>query len=175
MSLFNYGINGYGFPLPRNIIKKYVDKSFDIINNRANSETDIDISRSTVMYLCGHQTMVVVYIYRKCKGLLRGRLVFLKKQIDRMLQCHFTKFRYRTHYLSLKRKAAFIDIVLNKGINGYEGDIQEEWDICMQTPDLYDAGQVIDCRLKQAEWYGLTEGVEELKAIRNRILELRKE
>ena len=69
---------------------------------------------------------------------------------------------------------AYINATLHKGQNGFEGDIQKEWDICMQTPILYEAGQVLNCRLIQAKLYGLSDGTKELKMIRERILDLRK-
>ena len=175
MSIFNKGIRGYGFPLPRFIIQKYVDQTVEILRNQKIDERSVDISRSTVMYLCGYQTKIVIFLYRKSRGLIKRRMLFIKDQIERLLQFRFTKFRYRTHYLSLCRQMAYIDVAISRGKNGYQGDVQAEWDICMQTPILFDAGQVLNCRLVQAKWYGLTEGVDELNEIRNMILDLRKE
>jgi len=174
MSFFNMGILGYGFPLPGCVIRKHVDKTVEILDNQKTDEHSIDISRSTVMYLCGYQTKLAILLYRKSHGLIKQRMQFLRKQIERLLRFPFTRFRYRTHYLSLCRQMAYIDGALCNGQNGYQGDIQAEWDICMQTPILFDAGQVLNCRLVQAEWYGLTDGVEELNEIRNMILDLRK-
>ena len=175
MSIFNMGVCGYGFPLPLFLIRKYVDKTVDILENQITDEVSVDISRSTVMYLCGYQTKIAVYLYRKSRGLIKRRMLFLRKQIDRLMHIHFTRFRYRTHYLSLCRQMAYIDSAICKGKSGYQGDIQAEWDICMQAPILFDAGQVLNCRLLQAEWYGFTDGVDDLNIIRGMILDLRKQ
>ena len=43
----------------------------------------------------------------------------------------------------------------------------------MQTPDLFDAGQVLRTRMIQAKWFELS-GIDELVRIRERILDLRK-
>ena len=75
--------------------------------------------------------------------------------------------------MSLCRQSAYIEASIHRGKNGYEGDIQKEWDICMQTPILFDAGQLLQARLIQADWYGYTDCVEEMKEIRTRILDLR--
>ena len=165
---------GYGFPLPKSVIRKYVDQTVEILKGKKTDEESGDISRGTVLYICGWQTKAAIFLYRISRGLIKGRLLFLKKCIDELLQYPFTRFRYRTHYLSLCRQAAYIEAVLHKGERGYEGNIQKEWDICMQTPILYDAGQVLNARLVQAKMYGLTDGVDELTEIRNRILDLRK-
>ena len=175
MSVFNRCFIGFGFPLPRYVIKKYVDRTVDILNTKKADEKSADISRSTVMYLCGRQTKLALYLYRISHGLIKRRMLFLREQIKKLLSFPFTRFRYRTHYLSLCRQLAYMDCTLSNGKNGYQGDIQAEWDICMQTPNLFDAGQVLNCRLVQAKWYGLDEGVTELKEIREMILDLRKE
>lgn len=138
-----------------------------------NDEESVDICRGTVLYLCGWQTKVFVFVYHLSNGFIKSRLIFLKECIDSLTKFPFTRFRYRTHYLSLCRQASYIESIINKGKNGYEGDIQKEWDICMQTPDLYDAGQVLRTRMIQAKWFGLS-GIDELVRIRERILDLRK-
>ncbi len=107
----------------------------------------------------------------KSHGVIKSRMLFLKDCIDELKEYPFTRFRYRTHYLSLCRQAGYIDAVINK--YGYQGDIQKEWNICMQTPILYDAGQVLQSRIYQAKFSGITDGVEDLKKIRQRILDLR--
>lgn len=33
--------------------------------------------------------------------------------------------------------------------NGFYGDVQHEWDICMETPNLFDARMVIRARMLQ--------------------------
>jgi len=163
-----------GIPLPKHIIQHNVDKTEEILRNKRVDDHSSDISRGTVMYLCGNQTKIAILLYMASRGLIKCRLLFLKDCIERLLQYPFTRFRYRTHYLSLCRQMAYINATLHKGQNGFEGDIQKEWDICMQTPILYEAGQVLNCRLIQAKLYGLSDGTKELKMIRERILDLRK-
>lgn len=170
----NQAFHFIGVPLPKYIIKRHVDETEDILRYKRVNDRDADISRGTVMYLCGNQTKIAILLYIVSRGLIKSRMLFLKDCIDRLLRYPFTRFRYRTHYLSLCRQAAYIDAALNKGRNGFEGNIQREWDICMQTPILYEAGQVLNCRLVQAKLYGFSEGVKELKEIRERILNLRK-
>lgn len=169
----NQAFRGYGFPLPRFVIKKYVDKTEAILKENRTDEKSTDISRGTVMYLCGMQTKAAIFLYLKSHGIVKGRMLFLKECIDRLKKYPFTRFQYRTHYLSLCRQAAYIDAAIHKGQRGYEGDIQYEWDICMQTPNLFDAGQVLNARIIQAKQYGL-DGSDELNQIRDSILELRK-
>lgn len=124
------------------------------------------------MYLCGWQTKLPIFLYQKSHGMIKGRMLFLKQCIEELLEYPFTRFRYRTHYLSLCRQLTYINAAMHK--SGYEGDIQKEWDICMQTPNLFDAGQVLNARLIVANQYHIKTGVDELKAIRQRILDLRK-
>ena len=162
---------GYGFPLPRKTIRRYVDLTKQILEEKKTDEYSADISRATVMYLCGWQTKAVIWLYMKSHGFIKRRMLFLKACIDELMKYPFTRFRYRTHYLSLCRQAGYIDAVVNK--SGYQGNLQEEWDICMQTPILYDAGQVLQSRIYQARFLGITDGGEKLKKIRKRILDLR--
>lgn len=168
---------GYGFPFfltPKSVIRKYVTMTKDILTNQKEDEASIDLSRGTIMYLCGWQTKSVIFLYQMSRGLFRNRMLFLKECIDELLELPFTRFRYRTHYLSLCRQSAYIESSLHRGRNGYEGDIQKEWDICMQTPILFDAGQMLQARLIQAKWHGYIEGVEQMKEIRARIYDLRR-
>jgi len=175
MMKVNRKMVAYGFWLPKSIVKKYVDETDRILADHRTDEYSNDINRSTVMYLCGGQTKIAVALYRYSGGLLKKRMMFTKECIDRLIKHPFTRFVYRTHYLSLCRQSAYIDAALHKGKNGYEGDIQAEWNICMQTPNLYDAGQVLQARLIQAKRHGITKGVDELREIRGRILDLRKQ
>lgn len=172
MLRFNRACWGYGFPLPRKVIRNYVDKTKEILKEKKTDEVSVDISRGTVMYLCGWQTKLPIFLYQKSHGLIKRRMLFLKQCIEELLEYPFTRFRYRTHYLSLCRQLAYINAAIHR--SGYEGDIQKEWDICMQTPNLFDAGQVLNARLIEAKQYQIKTGVDELKAIRQRILDLRK-
>lgn len=166
---------GYGFPLTRRTIRKYVDKTAYILENKLTDESSSDISRGTCLYLCGWQTKLAIKVYQLTGGRIKGRMLFLKSCIDCLLQYPFTRFRYRTHYLSLCRQAAYIDAAIHRGKNGFEGDIQKEWDICMQTPILFDAGQVVNSRLLQISLFGVPGSTVELEEIRKRIHDLRKE
>ena len=157
-------------PLPRTTIRRYVDQAIDVLENKKTDEKSVDISRSTVLYLCGRQTKIAIKLYSR--GLFKGRMLFLKEQIEKLLIYPFTRFRYRTHYLSLCRQLGHMESVIHKGSRGFEGNIQKEWDICMQTPILYDAGQILYARIQQAERFGWQ--CDELKEIRERIMDLRK-
>lgn len=175
MLKFNKVFKKIGCWLPQKVIRKNVDMTIEILKHKKMDETSADISRGTVLYLCGWQTKGAIFLYQKTHGLIKRRMLFLKQCIEDLLQYPFTRFRYRTHYLSLCRQLAYINATLHNGKAGYEGDIQKEWDICMQTPILFDAGQVLQARIIEAQMYGLHDGVDELKAIRQRILDLRKE
>lgn len=175
MLKFNKIFKGLGCRLPQKIIRKNVDETIEILKHKKTDEASADISRGTVFYLCGWQTKGAIFLYQKTHGLFKRRMLFLKQCIEDLLQFPFTRFRYRTHYLSLCRQLVYINAALHNGKAGYEGDIQKEWDICMQTPNLFDAGQVLQARIIEAQMYGLQDGVDELKAIRQRILNLRKE
>ena len=74
------------------------------------------------------------------------------KCIDRILVFPFTSLRYRTYYLSLCRQRDAIRAMLgDRGVdaNGYYADMQKEWNICMETPDFYDARRTIRARMLQ--------------------------
>ena len=78
--------------------------------------------------------------------------------------------------MSLCRQAGYISAAINRDKKEYQGDIQHEWDICMQTPILFDAGQTLNSRLNQAnKILHIDKGKKELEEIRALILELRKQ
>ena len=174
LSVFNRALNGAGLPLPKSVIERYLSQTIDILKNKKNDEKSIDICRSTVMYLCGHQTKLAIKAYIISHGHIKKRMLFIRDSIQQLLQFPFTRFRYRTHYLSLCRQAGYIDAAIHQDKKEYQGDIQHEWDICMQTPILFDAGQTIKSRLNQAKIYKIKDGTEELTEIQNLILDLRK-
>ena len=84
---------GYGFPLPRRVIRNYVDKTKEILKQKKTDEGSVDISRGTVMYLCGWQTKLPIFLYKKSHGMIRGRMLFLKQCIEELLEYPFTRFR----------------------------------------------------------------------------------
>lgn len=176
LSVSNRAFHGHGFPLPRFIIKYYLRKTTENLRYQKSDEQSVDICRSTVMYLCGDQTKMAIWLYIKSRGHIKKRMLFLRDSINHLLQFPFTRFRYRTHYLSLCRQAGYINAAINRDKKEYQGDIQHEWDICMQTPILFDAGQTLNSRLNQAnKILHIDDGKKELEEIRALILSLRKQ
>lgn len=113
-----------------------------------------NIERDTVHYLCGWQMkkMYVLWAVPFVRYATYRKLKYLLECIDRLLAFPFSSFMYRTYYLSLCRQKGAIQAMLGQkcaDLNGYYGDIQQEWDICMETPNLYDARLTIRARILQ--------------------------
>lgn len=113
-----------------------------------------NIERDTVHYLCGWQMkkMYVLWAIPFVRYITYPKLKYLLKCIDRLLVFPFPSFMYRTYYLSLCRQKGAIQAMLGQkctNFNGYYGDIQKEWDICMETPNLFDARLTIRARMLQ--------------------------
>ena len=141
----------------RDILDSYVEETCKILQRGAFTSLtpeEEDIERDTVHYLCGWQMkkMYVLWAIPFVRYTTYPKLRYLLKCIDRLLEFPFASFMYRTYYLSLCRQRGAIQAMLGQKCadhNGYYGDIQHEWDICMETPNLYDARLTIRARMLQ--------------------------
>ena len=141
----------------RDILDYYVEETCKILQRGAFTSLtpeEEDIERDTVHYLCGWQMkkMYVLWAIPFVRYTTYPQLRYLLKCIDRLLEFPFASFMYRTYYLSLCRQRGAIQAMLGQKCadhNGYYGDIQHEWDICMETPNLFDARLTIRARMLQ--------------------------
>lgn len=137
-------------------IDEFVDRTCEILKQGAYtmlSPEEQDIERDTVHYLCGWQTkkIYVLWAIPIVRYVVYLQLRYLKGKIEQLLQYPFNYFMYRTYYLSLCRQLGAIRAMLGENAedNGFYGNIQQEWDICMETPNLFDARMTIRARLRQ--------------------------
>lgn len=142
---------------PEALLDSYIEKTCKILERgvfTARTPEEEDIERDTVHYLCGWQMkkLYAMWAIPIVRYVVYPRLRHLLKGIDRILEFPFTSLRYRTYYLSLCRQRDAIRAMLgDRGVdaNGYYGDMQKEWNICMETPDFYDARRTIRARMLQ--------------------------
>lgn len=142
---------------PKALLNSYVEKTCAILEkgpSTARTPEEEDTERDTVHYLCGWQMkkLYVLWAVPIIRYAVYPELKYHLKCIERILDHPFTSLRYRTYYLSLCRQRDAIRAMLGGGktdANGYYGDLQQEWNICMETPDFYDARMVIRARMRQ--------------------------
>lgn len=142
---------------PRALLDSCIEKTCRILERGTLTERapeEEDIERDTVHYLCGWQMkkLYALWAIPIVRYAAYPRLRYLLKCIERILEFPFTSLRYRTYYLSLCRQRDAIRAMLgDKGTdaNGYYGDMQKEWNICMEIPDFYDARRTIRARMLQ--------------------------
>lgn len=137
-------------------IDEFVDKTCEILQRGAFTtltQKEQDIERDTVHYLCGWQMKKVYasWAIPIVRYAIYPYLKYLKEKIERLTAYPFNYFMYRTYYLSLCRQLGAIRAMLGEKpeSNGFYGNIQQEWNICMETPNLYDARMVIKARMLQ--------------------------
>ena len=141
----------------RELLSKVKD-TCDILENGAQDSHDESIQRRTMMYLYG---VHVKKWFKLCDLFPKTRLIHilcgwrLKKLLplyDATLCFHFSRFMYRTHYLFPSRFRNLIHALVGDiepdRKTGFYGDIQHEWDICMETPDFFDARETIKNRIE---------------------------
>lgn len=139
------------------ILDSYVERTYEILKRGAyggRTAEEEDIERDTVHYLCGWQTkkLYALWAIPIVRYFIRPKLQYLLDRICILTELPFTSLRYRTYYLSLCRQKGAIKAMLgDKGYdsNGYYGNIQDEWNICMETPNFYDARRIIHARKLQ--------------------------
>lgn len=142
---------------PKTLLDSYVEKTCAILEKGAfvtRTPEEEDIERDTVHYLCGWQMkkLYVLWAVPIIRYAVYPELKYHLKCIERILDHPFTSLRYRTYYLSLCRQRDAIRAMLGDkktDVNGYYGNLQQEWNICMETPDFYDARLVIRARMRQ--------------------------
>lgn len=142
---------------PKLLFDSFIEKTCKILERgayTARTPEEEDIERDTVHYLCGWQMkkLYALWAIPILRYTVYPELRYLLKCIDRILKYPFTSLRYRTYYLSLCRQRDAIRAMLgDKDVdeNGYYGDMQQEWNICMETPDFYDARRTIRARMLQ--------------------------
>ena len=137
-------------------IDEFVDKTCEILRRGAFTgltPQEQDIERDTVHYLCGWQMKKVyaAWAIPVIRYAMYPKLRYLKAKIEQLLEYPFNYFMYRTYYLSLCRQLGAIKAMLGEKAedNGFYGDVQHEWNICMETPNLFDARMVIRARMLQ--------------------------
>ncbi len=109
-------------------------------------------------YLCGDQTHLLYKLWHKwyIRPFVNHRLKFLLEMVEILLKNHYTAFTYRTSYITLCRVRNMVltmtsgrrDERINPRTLTY-GDIYDEWNVCMEVPDLADAEKVIKNRIQQ--------------------------
>lgn len=176
-----------GMPLPPDAcIQKCVEETCHILDQDKHDRHSLGMQISTVFYLCGNRPKELIEDYQKTheKG-IKEKLLFHLSQVDILLQKSPYLFLYRTYYLSLCRIHNLINALFSDA--GYDtqthcfGDIDREWDICMQVPDLDDAEHTITNRIHQytilcSRGIYINEAKKkELIRIREKFLELREQ
>lgn len=124
---------------------------------------------AVIQYICGPKISV---LFKKWTlNPLRRRaieqdLLEVRGYIDRLLQYPYNHFSYMTFYLTLCRRRHLFNTMLQgkyadprASSTGPEdtynprtkcyGDLQSEWNICMEVPDLFDARKIIKGLLLQ--------------------------
>lgn len=139
------------------IVRHSVQKTYSILKSDREYEEGIEIS--TIHYLCGERPKEMIQKWIDDSSNRRKTeeyLLFHLSQVSFLLNLHYTRFKYRTFYLSLCRMENRIKALLyDDGWNSETlcfGDLDNEWDICMQIPDLYDAARIIKNRLEQYDF-----------------------
>lgn len=140
----------------REQIDEFVDKTCKILQRGAFTtltQKEQDIERDTVHYLCGWQMKKVyaAWAIPIVRYAMYPKLKYLKEKIEQLTAYPFNYYMYRTYYLSLCRQLGAIKAMLGDKpeANGFYGNVQQEWNICMETPNLYDARMVIKARMLQ--------------------------
>ena len=140
-------------------MEQFVDKTCAILENGFKDDQDEALQRNTMMFFYSKKVKIWLILAIKIPFLRKICVWRLKKWLpyyDRLLQYHSGRFMYRTHYLFPSRFRNLIhalagDIEPDEK-TGLYGDIQHEWDICMETPDLFDARETIRNRLEQIKF-----------------------
>lgn len=146
-------------------LQEYVDQTCKILDQEDDDLESIALEIAIVQYLCGPHTKRlfrdwIIKIPRRHN--IEPQLRELLGYIDQLLQYPYNHFLYMTFYIGLNRRKHIINAILDKGIKKKKdsltcsnfgdiyssktkiyGDIQSEWDICMETPNFFDAGKII--------------------------------
>ena len=181
--------------------EKYVEQACAILETEATSSDALELETAVVQYLCGPYTnnllkQWLLHIHHRNR--IEKQLQVLLRYMDQLLSFSYNKFLYMTFYIGLSRRRHIINAILNKkttkGSDGRKytdsgelyssrtkcyGNIQLEWNICMETPNLFDAGKIIEgillqyaCRIAKVKWvnpcraYGLYKIKREIIALR---------
>ena len=152
-------------------LQKYVTQTYKILETNADDDISIQIETAVIQYLCGPHTK---RLYLKWildiphRHETQKQLHVLLDYMNQLLEHTYNHFHYMTFYIALNRRRHILNTILNEkpiinaegtgsGIPGdlylpemkCYGDIQAEWDICMEIPNLFDAEKVIQGVLEQ--------------------------
>lgn len=152
-------------------LQEYINQTCKILSQEDDNPESIALEIAIVHYLCGPHTkrlfrdwIIKIPHRHKIETQLRELLAY----IDQLLQYPYNHFLYMTFYIGLNRRKHIINAILDKGpkkkkagliYSSFDdiyssktkiyGDIQTEWDICMETPNLFDAGKIIQGIIEQ--------------------------
>lgn len=146
-------------------LQKYVTQTCKILETDASDDKSIQIETAVIQYLCGPHTK---QLYRKWlfdivhRRETKKQLYVLLDYMNQLLEHSYNHFRYMTFYIGLNRRRHILNMILDEkpiikmdgtGHSRFGdtyspkmkcyGDIQAEWDICMEIPNLFDAEKVI--------------------------------
>lgn len=155
--------------LERNL-QEYVSQTCRILDEEVDDDDSLQIETATVLYLCGSRMkkLYVRWIFGVHRRETEKELTVLLDCLNRLAAYPYHHFRYMTFYIALNRGRHVLNAILDKepvieadgkGRSGFGdiyssetkcyGDIQSEWNICMEIPDLFDAGKVVQGLLEQ--------------------------
>ena len=162
---------------PKRLLEESVEQTCRLLETGASGV----IERDVVHYLCGEPMKKHLILWVIFRRLSYRKLKYLLDILNRLLAYPFNNFMYRTFYLSLCRQRSAICTILDidRQPNGFYGTIQKEWNICMETPNFYDAERTIHARIIQAKLLKLkckpvdAVKVEKLKEMQEEIVSLR--
>ena len=140
---------------PFSLIDYYVDETCKILRKGISNAKEADVCRGTMMYFYSRNISRLFYLWEKIpvlRGWSEKKMKKLLPYYNRLLSFHFARFQYRTHYLYAYRFRNMIHAILRDvepDVMGLYGDIQLEWNICMESSDLFDARKTMENRLRQ--------------------------
>lgn len=146
-------------PVRDEVIRKYVKEACGILEREEEKNREsVAVESCVVHYLCGRNTnrLFKIWLLKPWKRReTEKQLQVILEYIDSLLEYPCNSFFYMTYYLTLMRKKHLINAILNRG-GGHRppgdvyygktriyGNVQAEWDICMEIPNLYDAGKTL--------------------------------
>lgn len=159
----------------------YVEQTCAVLEREDTDSDALELETTVVQYLCGPHTNDLIkewILHIRRRNRIEDQLQILLRYMDRLLSFSYNKFLYMTFYIGLNRRRHIIHAILNKkAIKGPDGrkytdsgelyssrtkcygNIQLEWNICMETPNLFDAGKIIEgilfqyaCRIAKLKW-----------------------
>ena len=184
-------------------LQEYINQTCKILSQEDDDHESIALEIAIVHYLCGPHTKRlfrdwIIKIPQRHK--IEIQLRELLGYIDQLLQYPYNHFLYMTFYIGLNRRKHIMNAILDKGTKKKKagllysnlgdiyssktkiyGDIQTEWNICMETPNLFDAGKIIQgikeqyiCKIARGKLVNPL-SLYKLYKIQKKIVEIRKD